>query len=148
MKNLKTFLLIGVLCLMTLASAFAVSRNTKDEAPVRFAATIAEGEALSKVISCYDPDGDVVTLTVEDLPTGATVGTQVAQPPGYTDPTLPPVPADAPNATWFTRDLSWTPTYQQAGTYTLYIHAVDSVGDDDWVKYEITVTNTNRPPVL
>ena len=134
---------------MTLASTiFAVSRHTREDAPVRFVTTIAEGETLSKIISCYDPDGDPTVLTVEDLPAGAAVGDQITQPSDYTDPDLPPVSADAPNAIWYTRELSWTPNYQQSGNYTIYIHAVDNNGDDDWVKYEITVTNSNRPPVL
>lgn len=148
MKKKKTFVLIGLISLMMLASTLlAVSRHTKEEAPLRYAVTITEGETLLKTISCYDPDGDPVVMTVEDLPVGATVGGQVIQPPEYTDPELPVV-EDAPDAVWYTRDLTWTPTYQQAGTYIVYIHAVDDSGDDDWVKYEITVTNANRPPVL
>lgn len=145
----KTFLLIGLVFLMSMASAiFAVSRHTKEEAPVRLAVSIAEGQTWTKTISSYDPDGDPLTLTVEDLPTGAILAAQVTQLAGYTDPDLPPVEADAPNAIWYTRDVTWTPNYQQSGTYTIFIHAVDSNGDDDWVKYEITITNTNRPPVL
>jgi len=147
--KVKTTILIGLVFLMTAISAvYAVSRHTREQAPVRHTATIAEGQTLTKTISCYDPDGDPVTLTTEDLPTGAVVAAQITQPSGYTDPDLPPVPADAPNAKWYTRELTWTPNYQQAGTYTIYIHATDDKGDDDWVKYEITVTNSNRPPVL
>ena len=149
MKKTRIFILTGLICLMTLASAiFAVSRHSKEDAPVRFSITIAEGETLLKTISCYDPDGDPVVLTTEDLPTGAIGGDQVTQPPEYADPDLPSVPIDAPNAVWYTRDLSWTPNYQQSGSHTIYIHAVDSNGDDDWVVYEIIVTNSNRPPVL
>jgi len=149
MKKKRTFLLISLVILMsTVTAVFAASRHTRDEAPTRLTATIAEGETFTKTISSYDPDGDMLTLTVEDLPTGAAVAAQVTQPAGYTDPDLPPVPADAPNAVWYTRDISWTPNFQQSGTYSIYIHAVDTNGDDDWVKYDITVTNTNRPPVL
>jgi hypothetical protein len=144
----KILLVVGLILLMSLTTVFAASRHTKEEAPVRLAVTIAEGQTWTKTISSYDPDGDTLALTVEDLPTGATLAAQVTQPTGYTDPALPPVPADAPNAVWYTRDVSWTPNYQQSGTYTMFIHAVDSNGDDDWVKYVITVTNTNRPPVL
>ena len=149
-KRLKTILLIGLVMILSAASAtiYAVARHTQENAPVRLAVTIAEGEQFTKTISCYDPDGDVVTLTAEDLPAGASVSAQVEQPDGYTDPDLPPVPADAPNAKWYTRDLAWTPSYQQAGVYIIYIHAIDDQGDEDWVKYEITVTNSNRPPVL
>lgn len=126
---------------------YAASRHTRSNAPTRFSATIVEGETLTKTISCYDPDGDPVTMTVEDLPLGAEVAAQVTQAGDYVDPDLPVVP-DAPDAVWYTREFSWTPTFEQAGTYVFYIHAVDDQGDDDWVKYTITVTNTNRPPVL
>jgi len=145
---MKKAVLISLACSIMLCSAiFAVSRHSKEQAPVRFTATIAEGESFSKIISCYDPDGDPVVITTDTLPTGMTIGDQITQPSGYTDPTIPP-PIEAPNAVWYTRELTWTPNYQQSGFYTIYIHAVDDKGDDDWVKYEITVTNTNRPPVL
>lgn len=149
MKKTILSILLGLIVIIgTAGIVYGVSRHTKDQAPVRKTITIAEGATLTETITCYDPDGDVVTLTVEDLPLGATVSVQVTQPQGFNDPNLPPVPADAPNVKWYTRELSWTPNWQQAGNYTIYIHAVDSYGDDDWVKYEIIVTNSNRPPVL
>lgn len=144
----KTMFIAIFVVLMCAFTVFGISRHTKTNAPTRFSIVINEGEILTKTISCYDPDGDSVSITVEDLPTGATVGPQVSQPGTYSDPDLPPVPADAPNAKWFTRDLTWTPNYQQAGIYTIYINAKDPSGDEDWVKYVITVNNTNRPPVL
>lgn len=146
MKNKRWLIVVLMVMLIGTVSIFAVSRHTKAEAPVRFTATIDEGTPLTKVISGYDPDGDPMTITVEDLPTGAALGPQVTQPAGYNDPDVPgPAPA---GSVWYTRELTWTPTYDQAGTYTIYIHAVDNSGDDDWVKYQITVTNVNRPPVL
>ncbi len=147
MKKGSKKLLLIVLAVFAMSSVFvfAVSRHTRIEAPVRFAVTVAEGTTLVKTISCYDPDGDDVNIVVEDLPTGATVSTQIEPTPGYTDPDLPAAPT---GAKWFTRELTWTPSFSQAGDYTIYIHATDTPGDDDWVKYEITVTNTNRPPVL
>lgn len=150
MKKSRWFVVLMMLFIFALGSlgVYAASRHTQDNAPVRFTATIAEGQALTKTISCYDPDGDTVTIEVVGAPTGMSIAAQVAQPDGYTDPDLPPVPADAPNAKWYTREMTWTPNFQQAGSYTVYIHATDANGDDDWVKYEITVTNTNRPPVL
>ena len=147
-KGWKIILAVGMVFLMSSMLVFAASRHTKDQAPTRYTATIAEGQTLTKTISCYDPDGDPVVMDVEDLPTGASVSAQVDADAAYTDPDLPAVPADAPNAKWYTRTLTWTPTFEQAGTYTIYVHATDDKGDDDWVKYEITVTNTNRPPVL
>ena len=139
--------MICIIMICTMAG-FGISRHTKANAPTRFATTINEGDTLTKTISCYDPDGDTVSIILEDLPLGAAVGAQVSQPDTYSDPDLPPVPSDAPDAKWFTRELIWTPTYQQAGTYTIYINAKDPSGDEDWVKYVITVLNTNRPPVL
>jgi hypothetical protein len=148
MKRKRIFLLAVLALFAAIASALAVSRHTRDQAPVRFAVTIGEGDTLTKTISCYDSDGDAVTLTVEDLPTGAIVGAQQLAPGGYVDPDLPPITSDAIGVKWYIRSLSWTPNYQQAGSYTIYIHAVDDKGDDDWVKYQIIVTNKNRPPVL
>ena len=147
-KSWKIVVTIGLVILMSSVLTYAVSRHTKAQAPTRYTATIAEGETITKTISCYDPDGDPVIIDVEGIPAGGAVSAQIDAPAGYVDADLPPVPADAPNAKWYTRTFSWTPTYQQAGTYTIYIHATDDNADDDWVKYEITVTNTNRPPVL
>ena len=149
MKKTVTLILLALVVLVgTTRVVLGVCRHSKADAPVRFSITIAEGETLTKTISCYDPDGDAVTMVVEDLPTGAIAGAQVTQPEGYSDPDLPAPPADAPDIVWYTKELTWTPDWTQAGSYTIYIHATDSHGDDDWVKYEITVTNSNRPPVL
>ena len=145
MKKIK---LIAVLTLITLlfssAYVFAVSRHTKDTAVTRYTVTIAEGQSLTKIVSCYDPDGDAVTITPDSLPTGAVLGPLVAQ-TVYTDPDLP---AANPEAKWYTRELTWTPTFNQAGTYTFWFNAKDPTGDEDWCKYVVTVTNANRPPVL
>ena len=147
MKENWKKLILAVIVIFAASSMLVVaaSRHTKASAPIRFSATIAEGETLTKRISCYDPDGDNVTIAVEDLPSGAAASAQVNAEMGYSDPDLPPAPA---GTQWVTRELTWTPNFTQAGNYTIYIHATDTPGDDDWVKYEITVTNTNRPPVL
>ena len=55
---------------------------------------VAEGTALSFTLSASDPDGESLTFSAAGLPTGAT---------------LDPV----------TGAFSWTPTYEQAGLYTL-----------------------------
>jgi hypothetical protein len=148
-KNVKKIIMVvGLVFFVSSMFALAASRHTQEEAPVRFTKTVIEGQTLTKTISCYDPDGDPVTIEVVDLPNGAEVSQQIDAPEGYTDPDLPPVPDDAPNTKWYTRTLTWTPSFAQSGTHTIYIHATDSHGDDDWVKYEITVTDVNRPPVL
>lgn len=145
-KSTKKLLFVMMIVFaMSSVLVFAASRHTRADAPVRFTATIAEGETLTKTISCYDPDGDDVTMVVEDLPNGAVAAAQVEAAVDYVDTDLPAAPV---GSKWFTRELTWTPNYSQAGTYTIYVHATDTPGDDDWVKYEITVTNTNRPPVL
>ena len=145
-KNWKNLLLVSIMIFaMSSVLVVAASRHIKSAAPTRFSATIAEGESFSKTISCYDPDGDDVTISVEDLPDGAVASNQAVAPEGYSDIDLAPAPK---GSKWFTRELVWTPGFNQAGTYTIYIHATDSSGDDDWVKYIVTVTNSNRPPVL
>ncbi len=120
---------------------------TKTDAPIRKEITVAEGTTLNLVISCYDPDGDVVTLNVEDLPSGATASPAQLEVQGYGDSDLPPPPADSTPA-WYTTTITWTPTYHQSGDYTIAVQAVDSEGGVEWMKYIIHVTNTNRPPVL
>ena len=144
MKKMKILLFIMFFA-MSSVFVFAVSTHTKANAPTRFTVTISEGETVTKTISCYDPDGDNVTIVLEDLPIGANLSPQVEAAAGYSDPDLPPAPI---GSKWFTRELTWTPTFTQSGTYTIYIHATDTPGDEDWVKYVIIVTNTNRPPVL
>jgi hypothetical protein len=61
---------------------------------------VAEGALLSFTLSASDPDGDQLTFSVTGLPAGATL-----------DPT--------------TGGFSWTPTYEQAGVYTLALTATD-----------------------
>jgi hypothetical protein len=150
MKKIKLFaILIIAVVIASSAFVFAASRHDKTTAVARWNITIAEGQSLTKLVSCYDPDGDTPITMVEDplapIPTGATLGAVVAQPSTYVDAELGAAPT---GSTWFTREFKWTPTYTQAGTYTFYLHATDPTGDDDWAKYTITVTNVNRPPVL
>ncbi len=146
MNKLKKYLLV-LACLVAMAGVIVAQPYTRDNAPIRQEVTVAEGEALNLVISCYDPDGDVVTLTVEDLPTGAAASPAQLQPPGYTDPNLPAPPADSTPA-WYTTTVTWTPNFAQSGDYTLYVHAVDDKGAETWIRYVVHVTNVNRPPVL
>ena len=84
--------------------------------------TVAEGSALSFVISATDPDGNTITYLATGLPQGATFD---------------------PN----TRTFSWTPDYTQSGTYTVTFTASDgSLFSSQDVK--ITVAKTNMPPVI
>jgi hypothetical protein len=75
--------------------------------------TVNEGSLLSFTVSASDPDGDTLTYSTSNLPTGASF-----------------------NAS--TRTFSWTPTHNQIGTYT-NVHF--EVTDGSLVAFEnITIT--------
>lgn len=84
--------------------------------------SIAEGAHLQFAISGNDPDGGGVVFGAAPLPAGATF--------------------DAINA-----EFNWTPGFDQAGSYDVWFTIADPVSVDS-EKVTITVTNTNRPPVL
>lgn len=82
--------------------------------------TINEGALLTFTISGSDPDGDPLTYSAEDLPSGASF-----------DPD--------------TQAFSWTPTFEQAGTYNVTFKVTDgSLSDEEEIV--ITVNETNRAP--
>ena len=97
-----------------------------DRAPVLTAIgnkSVNEGALLSFTISGTDPDGDTLTYSASNLPSGATF-----------------------NAS--THAFSWTPTNAQAGSYP-DVHF--QISDGSLIASEditITVSNVNRPPVL
>lgn len=84
---------------------------------------VAEGESMSFGVSASDPDGDAVTLAADPLPSGSS----------FTGGTF-----------------SWTPTYEQAGTYTITFIATDPSGLNSSRTVTITVTDVrlNDPPVI
>jgi uncharacterized protein (TIGR03437 family) len=86
--------------------------------------TVAEGANLSFTISVIDPDGnDTVKVTAPQLPTGASF-----------------IESE--------RRFTWTPNFNQAGTYTVGFGASDNGTPplNDFKTVTITVTNTNRAP--
>jgi hypothetical protein len=85
--------------------------------------TVAEGAALSFAIAATDPDGGALTYSATGLPTGASF-----------------TPA--------TGAFAWTPTYDQAGTYSGVRFTVSDGSLTDYEDIIITVTGTNRAPVL
>ncbi len=89
------------------------------------AQSVVEGVLLTFGIISTDPDGTVPTLTSSTVPAGASF---VANGDG-------------------TGTFTWTPSYAQAGTYTVRFFASDGTGLDTAIVV-ITVINTNRPPVL
>ena len=86
---------------------------------------VAEGANLTFPVNATDPDpGDTLTYSASGLPPGATF-----------------TPA--------TRTFDWTPGFAQAGTWPGVTFTVeDGQGGSDFEAITITVTNTNRPPVL
>ncbi|MHC5061794.1 MAG: DUF7948 domain-containing protein, partial [Planctomycetota bacterium] len=80
-----------------------------------------EGENLTFTISAVDPDGDSITYSVQNLPSGST----------FTDLTF-----------------SWTPDYSQAGDHVVTFIADDgqSENSQDIDNITITVNNLNRAP--
>ncbi len=88
--------------------------------------TVSEGSTLSFTASASDPDGDGYTFSLSNAPTGASI--------------------DA-NSGVFT----WTPAYNQSGTYTNVRITVTDNGSpvlSDSEQFSITVGEVNRPPVL
>lgn len=84
---------------------------------------IDEGQTITLQAVGSDPDGDVLTYTSGVLPDGATF--------------------DQNN-----QIFSWTPTYDQAGTYTLGFTVSDPSGLSSSADVSIIVNNVNRSPVL
>jgi hypothetical protein len=87
--------------------------------------TIKEVQKLSFTITGSDPDGNALTWKITGVPTGAKVTT-------------------SGNSRIFT----WTPGYEQAGSYTVTFEIVDDGTPPLGAKrsVSITVTNVNRPP--
>ncbi len=84
--------------------------------------SVNEGSLLSFTVSGSDPDGDLLTFSATNLPAGASFNQA-------------------------TQTFSWTPTYTQAGLYSVTFMVSDgSLTDSEVVA--ITVNNVNRAPVL
>jgi hypothetical protein len=87
---------------------------------------INEGQPLSFIISASDPDSDLLTYTAGNLPNGATFNSN-------------------------TRTFSWTPTFSQAGTYTVQFQVSDgisSVTEATTIVVNNINIDTNQPPVF
>ena len=84
---------------------------------------ISEAEALTFQVTATDPDGDDLTFSADNLPEGASF--------------------DAAN-----RSFTWTPDYDQAGSYTVHLTATDTGNQSDTTDVIINVANLNRGPAL
>lgn len=85
-------------------------------------AVVNEGATLGFQLSATDEDGDAVTFSASPLPAGATLGSS-------------------------TGALAWTPSYQQAGSYSINFTASDGKTSTSQVA-SITVANVNTVPVV
>ena len=156
MKN-KIIAIIAVVVLITTV-IIAQTRRTRDEEFLKRTIEVEELQTLDSTITVCDPDGDSVTISIDDLPEGAVLSpTYVLDtPPDPNECTGDPNCAECypqdPNAleavSWHAADLQWTPTYEQQGEYRLHVHAIDDKGGDDWVVIVINVADKNRPPIL
>jgi len=82
--------------------------------------SVDENSTLSFSVSATNPDGNTITYSVDGLPSGATFTNQT---------------------------FSWTPGYEQAGTYQATFIASDSQVEN-YETITITVKNVNRVPAL
>jgi PKD repeat protein len=85
--------------------------------------TVNEGSLLEFTLNAVDPEGDALTYSASNLPSGASFN-------------------------FSTRAFSWTPSYMQAGTYTNVHFEVTDGKTSDSENITITVNNVNRAPVL
>ncbi len=86
--------------------------------------TVAENHILTVVPVGNDVDGDPLTWSGSNLPGGSSVNTT--------------------NGTF-----TWTPSFTQAGAYNgVTLTATDTHGATGSASFNITVTNTNRPPTV
>ncbi|MDY6932590.1 MAG: DUF2341 domain-containing protein [Spirochaetota bacterium] len=86
---------------------------------------VNENDTLSFTISATDIDGDELTYSASNLPTGASLNTPQ-------------------------RLFSWTPDYSQSGNYKNILFVVTDNGtpsENDYEEITITVGNVNRPPL-
>lgn len=88
------------------------------------AKTVNEGQLLAFTATATDPDGNALTYSGGNLPTGATLS-----------------PAGV---------FNWTPSFTQGGNYSVTITVTDNgtPAQSDFEIVTITVGNVNRPPVL
>jgi len=82
--------------------------------------SINENDLLTFIVNATDADGDAITYSAQNLPSGATFSGQ---------------------------SFSWTPSFNQAGSYQVTFIASDGQAQDSET-ITITVNNVNRLPVL
>ena len=83
--------------------------------------SVNEGTTLSFSLSASDPDGDSVSFSASGVPSGAFLS-------GAT--------------------FTWTPSFNQSGSYTVIFTASDGKGGKDTDAVSISVVNVNRAPLI
>jgi hypothetical protein len=84
--------------------------------------TVNEGQALTFSVSATDPDGNPLTYSTSNMPFGASFNTS-------------------------TRIFTWTPAYNQSGTYASIHFAVSDGSLSDTEDITIAVNNVFHPDV-
>jgi len=84
--------------------------------------TVNEGETLTFTVSATDPENDAITYGIQNKPPGADFNPS-------------------------TKTFTWTPNFNQQGTYVVTFTASDGV-NTSVLNVTITVNNVNRPPTL
>jgi len=105
------------------AETITITVNNVNRAPVLDAIgnkSISEGSILSFSVTATDADGDTITYSAINLPRGAVFANQT---------------------------FTWTPGYDQSGTYQVSFIASDGQAQDSQT-ISITVNNVNRAPIL
>jgi aspartyl/asparaginyl beta-hydroxylase (cupin superfamily) len=108
------------------SESITITVNNVNRAPILAAIgnkSVNEGATLNFTLSATDADGNTLTYSASNLPSGATF-------------------------TPSTRTFSWTPTYDQAGSYTAVLFTVSDGTATDSGSITITVNNVNRAPIL
>ena len=85
--------------------------------------SVAENAQLTFAVAAVDSDADQLTLSASNVPAGA----------GF-DPA--------------SRTFTWTPDYTQSGQHLVTFNVDDGYGGSDSEQITVSVTNTNRSPVL
>lgn len=110
-------------------TAFTIAGSGADVPPTVTAPTTmigSEGTLMTFTVTASDPDGDAITsLMGSPLPTGATFTANGSNTAGT---------------------FSWTPTFEQAGTYTVTWTASNALTGT--AATAITIENTDQAPVL
>jgi len=113
----------GTPAVVTAAGTVTMTNKKPEFTAATDTKTVNENAALAFIVVATDDDGDVLTYSATGLPTGATL--------------------DAA-----TGAFAWTPSYTQAGVYTVVFTANDGTENSNTLTVTITVNDVNRTPTI